>query len=340
VKLRSLLPTLALCITLPADPVAAGPAQSVMPGVVPNAPKLDTPTQQRLRMRLKVESTTDKSQGAGNTEDEVYYAVAALPYTPGAAVKMKTVKRSGDPDIWQMGSMTAPTLHRTLFKGKSSALRENRFMLVVAEQDNSWIGFIETILSGGLATLQHAVDGDYGQPSQAETVVDELQDEFKAIVQRVAADEDQIIGALVITMKGSRLAVETDGKLFSTVLDDDPKRPVVKLFGGGSNYELTLYIEGAESTPPVAHDYFGLEEDDCGGDLWIETVDGNVQLGKGKRKGFVPKSHEWNWHCDGDEEITRASPATDYVIASRASSGDQILWRVFKDYTPAPDFTW
>jgi hypothetical protein len=324
-------------LLLAATPVAAAPLK---PGIVPPLPDT-SPIQQRLRMRLEVVKTTDKSEGPGNTEDEVYYAIAGLPYMNGANPQMKTVRRTGDRDIWEMGPNSAPTLHRTLFEGKSSPLWGNTFMLVIAEQDNKWIGLMETLLSGGLATLAKAAEGAFAKESDAQKVVQKLKGEFKAIAQRVSADQDQIIGAVAITMKGARLQVEAHANLHSEVIDADPKHPKIRLRGGkGYEYELTLYVEKATTSPPVVHDFIGLEDDDCSGDLWLETKDGNVQLKKGKRKGFVPKSHEFQWHCDGDEEITRATPKTDYVIASRANSGDEILWRIFKDYTPAPDLGW
>jgi hypothetical protein len=351
---KRLLPTLLACsialasasggATAPATGVVAPKPGGAAPatGVVPPKPDF-SPISVRLRMRLEVIDPTD-DQAAGtdsmNSEDEVYYAIAGLPYLPDANAQMKTVKRVGGPDIWEMGSRSAPTLHRTLFKGKSSPLRANSFMLVIAEQDASWVGLLQTLLYAGLNVIAEAADGTFTDASDAEKVVEKLHGEFKVIAERISSQDDQIIGAVAITMKGKHLTVKANPDLHSTVIDNDPTQPVIRLWGSGYKYELKLILEDATVAAPVIHDFIGLEQDGCGGDLWIDTKDGNIQLKKGKRTGFRPKSHEFNWYCDGDENITRASSATDYVIASRASNGGEILWRIFKDYTPAQDLNW
>lgn len=336
---KRLLPALlAGSIALASSPSAAtAPATGVLPKKVDHSP-----IAQRLRMRLEVISTTDDDDGVvgDNTEDEIYYAVSGLSYMQGADPQTKTIKRAGDRDIWEMGPSSAPTLHRTLFKGNSSPLRASTFILVVAEQDNKSFEVLEAILSFGVLALRKLALGEYHDESAADQVVAKAHGELEVMARRISFNKDQFIGAVMISMKGDRLKVETHAELHSKVIEAGPKQAVMELWGPGYKYELTLILEDGHTSAPVVHDFIGLEDDDCGGELWLDTKNGRVKLAKGNRVGFRPKSHEFEWFCDGDGNITRADPVTDYVIASRANSGREILWRIFKDYTPSQDLNW
>jgi hypothetical protein len=322
-------------------PAASAPSSAVTPsrGVpiakkMPEKPPEPVPDKPyRLRMRVSVSRTTDLvSGGLGNTDDEVYYGVAMQRDKAGALPKMEIIHRASVPDIWEMGAHTQKHFDRILFQGKLPPAEATAFTVVIAEQDNKELAGIAMVLSATATLIKHMVDGRFSKESNADKLSEQLNGQTKALVDRIAAQDDEIIGLIGVTMKDGRLDVDVDPKVFSRTVESSPTSPLMELNGALGLYRVQLFAEDPTAVePPKDRIALVVEEDNCGGDLWVDTKNGKKQIPKNGRTEFRPPFYKWKWWCDGTEESTTANPKTTLVDATRDPEGREILWRTYME---------
>lgn len=328
-SLRSFIVASMLFVSVPAtaapavQPQPVGPAPAVGPAHTP-AVKAKI-RRVRVRMELEVRMTTD---GVGlNSEDEIYYFV--VQPQRGDTMKIKEVRRPGDPDVFEMGPLSDSRLSRWLFRGPVSALNPMKLGLVVAEQDSSDAGGPIGTGGGGPAPVPF-------EPS--------LLPGMQEAVSRAQDRDHQVLSFVQITTTGNKLVVKTresapDAADRVLVANDDYAK--VQLSAPGL-YLLHVYLEPDTGPVPKGRRFLGIEDDDCNENktLTVKGVTGDVAVPKAGTKVVEIGQQEFEWTCGGSEESAVARPGTQLVEVDRDADNDSVIWRCFKKLTLAPDIEW
>jgi hypothetical protein len=340
-----LLATLSLLQALAAPPVIHGPTH--LPDSVRDMHKpVEVPV--RLRMSLKVIHTTDMAEGGigfppnpialaqlNNTEDELYYWIAALPKGTGNP-SFHVERPAGSPDIWEMGLNSLPKLHRVLFEGEVSAKERAYFAVAIGEQDNADMQALGALF-GDIPAL---IDG-MAPPEGQSQVPASFEPAARAVVERIRDEGDDIVGYFVVTVGGGRkLEVEANNNTFVKITSRTATEVKAELDGRGAKYQMRLWVESPSVAVPPARKIVGTTVDRCSeNDLWVVGNDGQVLVKKGESKDVRIGEGRFTWYCDGTKESSRADEGTDVVTVRRASTGRKITWRFFREDTLTPDFT-
>jgi hypothetical protein len=303
----------ALC-PLVAVQAQGGEKTAIKPGTV--SPALTAAKAIRIRIRLDVVVPTD---GAGlDTEDEIYYFL--VQPQQGDTLRIKEVRPSGDPDVWEMGPGTMRKLDRWLFRGEVSALHPARLGLLVAEQDPSHVRVLET---GNV-------------PAQSNPFDPLLLPGMKEAASRVMDRDHQLLSFVQITSNGGKLRVTRRDQ---AVIPGDDDHVRVDLFYGTARYILHVYLDPDSGSAPSGWKFLGNEDDDCDPDksLLVTGTAGEVPVPKGATRSVPIGQQQFTWHCGGTEESAVARPGTDQLEVKRHSSSDTVVWRCFKELTLTPD---
>ncbi len=346
--MNTILAACALFATLVAPvvpPTSAGPAAKT-PAKVKVTQAQAVPIPVRLRMSLRVVHTTDMAEAGisfppsssqvlslGNTEDEIYYTIAKLPYG-SEPVQIKTKRPSGSPDIWEMGLRSLPELERVLFEGQVAGGQQEHFAVAIGEQDNAQIETLSLLfgdIAGFIAGL--AVDPQGGD-------LDAFEPAARATVDRIRTKGDDVVGFFIVSVgPGRKISVETSGATFGEVLSSSTKEVTLKLTGKGAVYNARLWVEAPSEPVPKGRKVAGKTSDKCSHqDLWVVGDAGQVLVKKGERKDVPIGPGTFTWYCGGSEESAGADAGTDVVNVRRAMTGRNIDWVFFRENTLVPDF--
>ncbi len=302
----------------------------------------------RLRMSLKVIHTTDVAEaGIGfppnpiamasitNTEDEIYYTIAALPRRHGPA-KIETKRPAGTPDIWEMGKNSLPKLDRVLFEGDVSTQEQAYFAVAIGEQDNAQVQALGALF-GDIPAL---IDGIAVPEAQGE-VPDSFEPAARAAVERIRDKGDDIVGFFIVSVGGGRkLSVQANANTYAKITSRTRTKVEAELTGRGAKYQLRLWVESPEAPVPAGRKLVGTTGDGCKErDLWVHGKNGQVLVKKGQTKEVPLGAGAFTWYCDGTKERSVANAGTDVVLVRRASTGRRIDWRFFREDPLKPDFT-
>lgn len=348
-SLASLLPLLPLLFVqlASAAPAPSAPSVAPKPYVGRSLPTQKPKVGVRLRMALKMVLPNDAAEAGasvppsisdlvalGNSEDEIYYNIAALPLGTGAA-QIKTIRPSGSPDVWEMGYASLIKQHRVLFEGELSADDRAYFAVAIGEQDNAQAAAISFML-GDIAGFIGNLDTPPGVsvPSSFGPVA-------KATVERIHDKGDDVIGMFVVTVGGGRkLSVDGSANTKVKILESSKTEVLAELSGGGARYHVRLWVEGLDTPRPATRKVVGKTSDKCSEqDLWVVGNGGQVLLHKGETKEIPRGAGRFTWYCDGSEESAVADPGTDVISARRASTGRNIDWIFLREDPATPDFT-
>ncbi len=117
-------------------------------------------------MELRVLSTSDSHEDAGNSEDEVYYGMSGFTVRSGKVKHLpKKVVRPSNPskDVWEMGSGSNSRLTRLPFAANMKLLDSVGILLVISEQDNVWAPSGSSNfqkINNAVSALKQALSGD------------------------------------------------------------------------------------------------------------------------------------------------------------------------------------
>lgn len=307
-----------------APPSASSSSTALPPGTVPTKKLVDVKTAVRVRFELSVKQTTD---GVGaDSEDEIYYFV--VQPQQGDTLKLKEVRRTGDPNVFEMGKLSDSKLSRWLFRGEVSIAKPMRLGLVIAEQDSS--DALDQGSSGG---------GSFDMYDPAL-----LPGMFEA-KSRIKDRDHQELSFVQIVATGNKLTVRVRDSSASSDLDkvvsSDATTAKIELNGPGK-YVLRVFLEPDSGPAPKGRRYLGLEDDDCGPSksLLVKSPNGDVSVGKGATKVVAIGAQEFKWYCGGSDESSVARPGTDFLEVVRSSTSDTVLWKCFKSLTLSPDVSW
>lgn len=342
----SLISTVVTALSV-APPISLPPgASSASPHHGPTIPTQKPEVRVRLRMALKMVLPNDAAEAGAsippsvsdlvalaNSEDEIYYTIAALPKGTGNA-QIKTIRPAGSPDVWEMGYASLVKQHRVLFEGKLTADEKAYFAVAIGEQDNAQAAAISLMLgdiAGFIGGLEPPAGGD---------VPGSFGPAAKATVERIRDKGDDVIGMFVVTVGGGRkLSVDGSTNTKVKILESSSTEVLAELSGGGARYQVRLWVEDTELPRPKSRKVVGKTSDKCSeDDLWVQGNDGQVLLHKGDTKDIPRGAGQFTWYCDGSEESAVADPGTEVISARRASSGRNIDWVFLREDTATPDF--
>jgi hypothetical protein len=341
-----LLTTLATALSL-APPVVQNPAgTSSSPYHGKTIPTVKPEVRVRLRMALKMVLPNDAAEAGasyppslsdllamGNSEDEIYYTIAALPKGTGNA-QIKTIRPAGSPDIWEMGYNSLIKQHRVLFEGELTADEKAYFAVAIGEQDNAQAAVL-SLMFGDIAGFIGGLE-----PPAGGEVPASFGPAARATVERIRDKGDDVIGMFVVTVGGGRkLSVDGSTNTKVKILESSSKEVLAELSGGGARYHVRLWVEDSELPRPKTRKVVGKTSDKCSeDDLWVNGNDGQVLLHKGDTKEVRRGAGQFTWYCDGSQESAVADSGTEVISARRASSGRNIDWVFLREDTAVPDF--
>jgi hypothetical protein len=349
----SLLATLSLLTTLAtaydlAPPVGPQPAgTSASPYHGPRTPTIKPEVRVRLRMALKMVLPNDAAEAGasippsvsdliamGNSEDEIYYTIAALPKGTGNA-QIKTIRPAGNPDIWEMGYNSLIKQHRVLFEGELTADEKAYFAVAIGEQDNAQAAVL-SLMFGDIAGFIGGLEAPAGGE-----VPESFGPAARATVERIRDKGDDVIGMFVVTVGGGRkLSVDGSTNTKVKILESSNKEVLAELSGGGARYHVRLWVEDSELPRPKTRKVVGKTSDKCSeSDLWVHGNAGQVLVKKGETKEVPRGAGQFTWYCDGSQESAVADSGTEVISVRRASSGRNIDWVFLREDTAVPDFT-
>ncbi len=335
----------------PGPAVAASAPSAIDPARLPDAPKLDTvPVPYRLRMKVSVLRTSDAGEGPGNTEDEVYFALAGVRQKNDAdfLLQRRTVRPGISRDFWEMGKHSARELEAVVFEGKLAGIDQASFALLLAEQDNKQLAVLNAVFASAFGALVEALVAEAatsngGGPTDLgmqnlRAQVDQLFDEMKA-------RGDELLGGIEITVKRGKLSVRAPALASAKLIDSNHKRATVELDGAGGKYRVELVLEDPSNAAPITRAYLGREDDDCGQEgLWVEQKSGGtILVRKGDGGVRVPISDDvFHWHCGSmsEDDTSNMPDETKMVEVTRESAGDTIWWDCYHERRATPQYTW
>jgi hypothetical protein len=257
----------------------------------------------------------------------------------------KTLRPSGSKDVWEMGPQTNKKLRRVLFEGTLEYTDSVAMNLVLGEQDNAELKtFLQIAELLGQTLGQLVTPGlDIAQLSNPvkQDVLFKLVNQTTGVMKAIGDAKDQIPGAVAIVIAKHKLSVSTP-QSNAKVLESDNDSARIELTGDSSKYTLVLVLTPTSAENPPNREFLDSSTDDCGEPkIKIPTNDGQVVVTKGQRKDVKIPDPRYRWYCgdDGDwsEEWATAPGGTNVADTHRASSGDTITWRWFRDKVPTPD---
>lgn len=347
--MTSSLWTLPLLIALATTAPAGGPQPVKKKAYAGDAlPTAKPEVRVRLRMSLKMLHTTDAAEaGVGwppngldvwsvfNSEDEIYYTIAALPQGNDSAV-IKTIRPSGSPDVWEMGPRSLIKQQRTLYQGKLTADERAYFAVAIGEQDNAQIAALAVLL-GDLGGIIDALDAPTGYANLPAS----FGPAARAAVERIRDKGDDVIGAFVVTVGGGRkLEVAGTAATHVKILSSSTTEVTAELNGAGARYRVRLWVEDSDLAHAIGTQVVGKTDDDCGeNDVWVNSDGKQILLKKGETKDMPLGPGSFKWFCDGSEESASADAGTEVLSARRLPSGSHIDWVFYERHTVMPDFT-
>lgn len=325
--------------------IAVGPARgSAMPS--PAVALAAKPY--RLAMKVTMLDSGDSHEGPGNTEDEIYFALAGMTKIKGTqSVRIRrTVRPQISRDFWEMGARSADSFEATIFEGSLGGNDTATFALLLGEQDNASAAALASAFTLAVLGLveRMAIDLAVGDET-TQLSMDKLTGEVNKLSAQMVAAGDELMGALEIHVDRGELTVGTPANTSSTLLASTSTTASVRLTGGGGKYRVDLRLEDRDVPAPLTRTFLSREHDACGQPkLWVdEKGGGNVLVQKGD--GGVPvrvKDDVFHWHCGslGEDDTTNAPDDTKLVFVTRAASGGGIDWDTYHEATALPQYTW
>lgn len=348
------LATASAAISAPPTIAVAAPTaapSSIDPDRLPDMRKLDTvPVPYRLRMTVKMLRTSDSSEGPGNTEDEVYFALAGVRKKGDAdfLLARRTVRPGISRDFWEMGKHSASSFDATIFEGKLAAIDQASFAFLLAEQDNKQLALLNAIFAAASgvmieALIAEAATSNGGGPT--DLGMQNLKDQVDKLFDEMKGRGDELLGGFEITVKRGKLSVRAPSQASAKLISSTHKNATVELDGAGGKYRVELVLEDPSNGAPKTKTYLGREDDDCGAEnLWVEKVGGGSTLVR-KGDGGVPvriKDDVFHWHCGSmsEDDHSNMPDETKLVEVTRESAGDTIWWDCYHERTAQPQYTW
>jgi hypothetical protein len=292
--------------------LAAAPSRSASPDPSARATEpsaIDvTPRAVRLRMEIEVQQPTPES-GPGNTEDEIYYALAWQE--PGETLAHRTVRAAGA-EPWSMGHRSARRLERLLFEGEVGPLHPARFGVAILEEEA-----VPTRNELGDADLE-AFDDDL-----ARTLL-------RASSGPFAIGEHEKVAALQVTIKAGRLHVIPSA--FAQVRVLEPDFVALRARRGAMEYEIRLFLEPGTGPRATTAELVAAQTDECSAVEERVAAAGPVRAGELRVLPLADR--ELAELCgEGTDERSR------WLEIGRHED-DEIVWRCLGRATPAPDIAW
>jgi hypothetical protein len=336
---------------VPTLPVLAAPsaqAPNLDPGKmkpIPPAP----PKPYRLRIELTLVSTSDSTEGPGNTEDEIYLGLAGIRKKGGVEAVMHhhTVRPGISRDFFEMGKHSADTLDAIVFEGKLGGNDSAAFALLVQEQDNKEAAELAAPFIAIGEALIDAFGGTVA-PDEVEYTASgmgALKNDVKKLLDDAKFRGDELMGAVRIQVRGGKLDVKAPSAAKASLLSATTTTAKVKLTGGGSQYILRLVLEDPSAETPITQTYLSREQDGCGQDkLWVDQRTGGSKL---LRKGdhgveVRVKDDVFHWHCGAmdEDDHTNAPDDTNMVEVARSSNGGTITWDCYHERRASAQYEW
>src|SRR5689334_8548259 len=181
-----------------AAPTAAPSA--IDPDKLPDMRKVETlPVPYRLRMTVKMLKTSDSTEGAGNTEDEVYFALAGVRRKNDAdfLLPRRTVRPGISRDFWEMGKHSASSFQATIFEGNLAAIDQASFAFLLGEQDNKQLAILNAIFASAIGVLleslvAEAATSNGGGPT--DLGMQNLRDQVEKLADEMKGRGDELLG--------------------------------------------------------------------------------------------------------------------------------------------------
>ncbi|MBX7079420.1 MAG: hypothetical protein K1X88_09560 [Nannocystaceae bacterium] len=302
----------------------------------------------RLRMKVTVLQTGDSSEGPGNTEDEIYFALAGMTRVAGAEKLLirRTVRPQISRDFWEMGTHSAERFEAIVFEGKLAPNDRAVFGVLLGEQDNAALGALVQAFTLAVTGLVERMIADYAEGAETTSIsADDLSGEMTKLANQMMGDGDELMGAVEVGVKGGKLFVKTPANTSSSVAASTNKTARVMLTGGGGKYQLDFTLEPSAEARPTTTTFLSQEKDACSQpNLFVEAKGGGtVNVLKGD--GGVPvrvKDDVFHWHCGSmsEDDQTNAPDDTKLVEVTRAASGSDIRWDCYHEATAVPQYSW
>jgi hypothetical protein len=317
--------------------------QDLPTAVVPLAPK-----QYRLTMKVTMITTGDMTEGPGNTEDEIYFALAGFTKIKGVeTVRIRrTVRPQISRDFWEMGNLSADDFRANIFEGGLGVKDTAVFGVLVGEQDNQALGAIAAAFTLAVTGLieRIAVDLAVGEET-TQISMDGLSSEVTKLSNQMMSSGDELMGAVQVMVKEGKLRVRTPANTSSSLLSSTATSAAVQITGGGGKYRLDFTLEDRSNDRPTTQTFLSREQDQCDQpNLYVEKKGGGtVKVIKGD--GGVPvrvKDDVFHWHCGSmsNDDETNAPDDTRYVEVTRAPSGGTIKWDCYHERVATPEYSW
>jgi hypothetical protein len=282
--------------------------QDLPTAVVPLAPK-----QYRLTMKVTMIATGDMTEGPGNTEDEIYFALAGFTKIKGVeTVRIRrTVRPQISRDFWEMGNLSADDFRANIFEGGLGVKDTAVFGVLVGEQDNQALGAIAAAFTLAVTGLieRIAVDLAVGEET-TQISMDGLSSEVTKLSNQMMSSGDELMGAVQVMVKEGKLRVRTPANTSSSLLSSTATSAAVQITGGGGKYRLDFTLEDRSNDRPTT-------------------------------QTFV-KDDVFHWHCGSmsNDDETNAPDDTRYVEVTRAPSGGTIKWDCYHERVATPEYSW
>lgn len=339
--LNGLAPTFAS-----AAPPMSAPSRVV--GPMPSAVAALVAKPYRLAVKVTMLDTGDSHEGPGNTEDEIYFALAGMTKIKGVEnIRIRrTVRPQISRDFWEMGGHSADDFEATIFEGSLASVDTATFAMLLGEQDNASAAALASAFSLAVLGLLEriAIDLAVGDDT-TQLSMDKLSGEVNKLSAQMVTAGDELMGAVEIHVKGGKLTVGTPSGTSATVLSSTSTTASVRLTGGGGKYRLDFRLEDRGAAAPLTQTFLSHEHDSCGETkLWVDKKGGgNVLVHKGD--GGVPvrvPDDVFDWHCGSldEDDTTNAPNDTKMVEVTRASSGGGIDWDTYHEVTAVPQYSW
>lgn len=340
----------ALHLLLPPVHAIAAPAQGPihrLGNVLSAAIPLD-PTAYRLTMKVTMITTGDVAEGPGNTEDEIYFAIAGLTRIKGTeSVRIRrTVRPQISRDFWEMGNLSADDFRANIFEGALGVKDTAVFAVLVGEQDNQSLSAVAAAFTLAVVGLVERIAIDLAVGDDTTKIsMDGISGEVSKLSNQMMSSGDELMGAVAVMVKNGKLIVRTPPNTSSSILSSTENRAAVQLTGGGGKYRLDFTLEDRSKARPTTQTFLSREQDQCGEpNLYVErSGSGTVKVVKGD--GGVPvrvKDDVFHWHCGSmsENDETNAPDDTKYVEVTRAPSGGTIKWDCYHEREASPEYSW
>jgi hypothetical protein len=302
----------------------------------------------RLTLKVTMITTGDTAEGPGNTEDEIYFALAGLTKIGKAeSVRIRrTVRPQISRDFWEMGNLSADEFRASIFEGSLSPKDTAVFAVLVGEQDNQGLAAVAAAFTLAVAGLVERIAFDIAVGEDTTQIsMDGLSSEVSKLANQMMSSGDELMGAVEVMVRGGKLVVRTPSNTSSSILSSTSTTAAVQLTGGGGRYRLDFTLEDKSAPRPKTRTFLSREQDQCGeANLYVEKKGGGTtKVIKGD--GGVPvrvKDDVFHWHCGSmsEDDETNAPDDTKYVEVTRAASGGTIKWDCYHERESTPEYSW